>query len=140
MRHCPSCNSTHVRSGYRPVPFPLRVIGYRELLCDNCNYLYRAFSPLSPKHTKRPPSRKADAFIPAAPKAMPATMELPKAQQPPPPVAVTSRGGHQCPHCGSTNTSRMRRNFVQRRILFLSRMRPYVCNDCDLPFTQLSRG
>ena len=137
MRHCPSCNSTHVRSGYRPAPFPLRIVGFRELLCDNCNYLYRAFSPLPPKHARRPQPRKADAFIPAPPKgSMPTTIDLPKALSYPPPTPKVAHNTHVCPHCGSSNTSRTRRGFVARRVLFLSEKRPYICNDCDRQFTQ----
>lgn len=53
MPTCPSCGSSRVRNGYLPAPFPLRVIGIRELLCDNCNLLYRGFSPFPPKQPRR---------------------------------------------------------------------------------------
>jgi rubredoxin len=44
----------------------LRIVGIRALLCDNCNYPFRAFSPLPPK-SRRPQhsKRKADVFNPA---------------------------------------------------------------------------
>ena len=140
MRHCPSCSSTRVRSGYRPAPFTLRIIGFRELLCDNCNYLYRAFSPLPPKHPKRSQSRPANGFAPAPPKnSMPAIIELPKApSKPAPKAAPFPPNSHVCPHCGSSSTSRRRRTYLQRRIFFLSKKRPYICNNCDRGFSQKS--
>ena len=60
---CPSCGSSRIRNGYKPAPFWLRVIGMRGLLCDNCNFPFRAFSPLPPK-SRRPQhvQRKADVF------------------------------------------------------------------------------
>lgn len=60
---CPSCGSSRVRNGYKPAPFWLRMIGMRGLLCDNCNFPFRAFSPLPPK-SRRPQhaQRKADTF------------------------------------------------------------------------------
>lgn len=63
---CPSCGSSRIRNGYKPAPFWLRVIGVRGLLCDSCNFPFRAFSPLPPK-SRRPhyAQRKADIFNPA---------------------------------------------------------------------------
>lgn len=63
---CPSCGSSRIRNDYKPAPFILRLIGIRALLCDNCNFPFRAFSPLPPK-SKRPRhlTRKADVFTPA---------------------------------------------------------------------------
>ncbi len=60
---CPSCGSSRIRNGYKPAPFWLRVIGIRGLLCDSCNFPFRAFSPLPPK-SRRPQhtQRKADVF------------------------------------------------------------------------------
>ncbi len=65
---CPSCGSSRIRNDYKPAPFILRMIGIRALLCDNCNFPFRAFSPLPPK-SRRPRhlTRKADVFNPAPP-------------------------------------------------------------------------
>lgn len=66
MASCPSCHGSRLRAGYRKIAFPLRLLGFRELLCDDCNYLYRAFSPLPPPSGRRKsPSQKADVFMPA---------------------------------------------------------------------------
>jgi predicted RNA-binding Zn-ribbon protein involved in translation (DUF1610 family) len=63
MVTCPSCGSSRIRNDYKPAPFYLRIFGIRGLLCDHCNYPFRAFSPLPPK-TRRPRAftRKADVF------------------------------------------------------------------------------
>jgi transposase-like protein len=63
---CPSCGSSRIRNDYKPAPFYLRIFGIRSLLCDHCNYPFRAFSPLPPK-TRRPRTfaQKADVFNPA---------------------------------------------------------------------------
>lgn len=152
MAVCPSCSSSRVRSGYRPVPFPLRILGIRELLCDNCNYLYRAFSPLPPKKPQRHHhDRKADVFAPGAAVDLqtlkrPATGSAPTPTAPhqiklaPPVDPATSAHTHAhhamhfCPHCGSDNTKRRRRRFWERVVFALSSKRAYLCNDCDASF------
>ncbi len=63
MALCPSCGSARLRNGYRTVPLPLRVIGFRTLLCDNCNFEFRAFCPREPKRGNgQRTKRKADVF------------------------------------------------------------------------------
>lgn len=63
MAYCPACGSSRIRNDYRPAPVLLRMFGFRALLCDNCNYQFRAFSPFPPKsHRPRSVSRKADVF------------------------------------------------------------------------------
>ncbi len=63
MAVCPSCGSSRLRSGYHATPLPLRLAGIRTLLCDNCNYEFRAFSPIAPKRNRaRRAQQKADVF------------------------------------------------------------------------------
>lgn len=63
MATCPSCGSKRLGEGYRTAPLPMRLVGIRTLLCDNCNYEFRAFSPFPPKRPKsRRSKRKADVF------------------------------------------------------------------------------
>jgi len=65
---CPSCGSSRIRNDYKPAPLWLRLMGVRGLLCDNCNFPFRAFSPLPPKSRRpRHAQRKADVFSPAPP-------------------------------------------------------------------------
>jgi hypothetical protein len=63
MAVCPACGSSRLRNGYRAAPLPLRLLGVRTLLCDNCNYEFRAFAPIAPKRQySRRSQRKADIF------------------------------------------------------------------------------
>lgn len=63
MALCPSCGSGRLRNGYRTAPLPLRMLGIRTLLCDNCNFEFRAFCPREPKRGNGQRSkRKADVF------------------------------------------------------------------------------
>jgi hypothetical protein len=43
-RHCPKCRSSRVRRGYTDTPLLLRLIGVYNLLCDNCNLLFKGFA------------------------------------------------------------------------------------------------
>ncbi|MFN0088626.1 MAG: hypothetical protein ACKVX9_24775 [Blastocatellia bacterium] len=64
---CPSCKSSRIRNDYKPAPLWLRLFGVRALLCDHCNFQYRAFCLRSPKTGKpRQAKPKADVFNEAA--------------------------------------------------------------------------
>ncbi len=79
MALCPSCGSARLRNGYRTAPLPLRVLGFRTLLCDNCNFQFQAFCPREPKRGNGQRSkRKADVFN-AAPGVDLQTLEQPGA-------------------------------------------------------------
>jgi hypothetical protein len=43
-QRCPKCKSSRLRRGYRPSPFILRMFGIYNLLCDDCNLLFRGFA------------------------------------------------------------------------------------------------
>ena len=43
-QRCPKCKSSRVRRGYTDTPLLLRMIGVYNLLCDNCNLLFRGFA------------------------------------------------------------------------------------------------
>lgn len=163
MATCPSCQSTRLRAGYRPVAFPLGWLGVRELLCDDCNYLYRAFSPLPPKSGRRKNSSvKADTFMPAhnssasgnsssipiqyrkvEAKARPSKpLQDPKPAKPlnvtdpafDPGSHVRSSSTPECVHCGSNDTRRRSRKLWERTVLAFSSKRPYLCNGCGKSF------
>lgn len=60
---CPKCRSSRIRRGYTPSPLLLRLIGIYNLLCDNCNLLFRgwAMPGTVPKHgsrKKKPPTQQ----------------------------------------------------------------------------------
>jgi hypothetical protein len=161
MALCPSCGSSRVRSGYRPAPLPLRVIGIRALLCDNCNLQFRAFSPLPPKHTPRKSRRRADTFNPspvvdleqlkeslpevktAAPPAVKfnrAAVAAAPAPEPPPPAPGHHQMHPACPDCGATDTRRRRRHAWERFVFSLSETRPYTCRSCGASFYASPEG
>lgn len=135
MAVCPSCGSSRVRSGYKPVPLPLRLFGIRELLCDSCNYLYRAFSPLPPKKPHRHHhQRKTDVFAAGGSVDL-HTLKLPPPVDPAANAHARSRhAAHICPQCGSDNTKRRRRRVWERIVFALSDKRAYICHDCDASF------
>lgn len=144
MSHCPSCTSSRVRNGYRSTPFFFRLIGIRELLCDDCNYLYRAFSPLPPKHPRRHHSaRRADTFAPPpAPEKGRSNvrLDLPKTPNGDHPGNVRyQHSPHRCPFCGSYDTRRRRRRAWERMAFLLSEKRPYLCSECDGSFYAVTR-
>lgn len=85
---CPSCGSSRIRSDYKPAPLFLRLIGVRGLLCDGCNFPFRAFSPLPPRSRRpRHTQRKADLFNPApVPSMMGRSVQIQQQSTPPPPI------------------------------------------------------
>ena len=86
MVTCPSCGSSRIRNDYKPAPIVLRVIGIRALLCDNCNFQFRAFSPLPPKNRRpRNSARKAESFF-VTESASPGKVDLEKLDFPAPPT------------------------------------------------------
>ncbi|MEO6392609.1 MAG: hypothetical protein ABIP75_12205 [Pyrinomonadaceae bacterium] len=43
-QRCPKCRSSRIRRGYRPTPLLLRMFGRYNLLCDECNLLFRGWA------------------------------------------------------------------------------------------------
>ena len=41
VQHCPRCKSPRIQHGFNDSPLALRLIGIRELLCNNCNLEFR---------------------------------------------------------------------------------------------------
>jgi hypothetical protein len=63
-QRCPKCKSSRVRRGYTDTPLLLRLIGVYNLLCDNCNLLFRGFAvpgtvPARGTHSRRGGRRRA---------------------------------------------------------------------------------
>jgi hypothetical protein len=52
-QRCPKCKSKRVRRGYQKTPFFLRMIGIYELLCDDCNLLFRGLAVPGTVSTRR---------------------------------------------------------------------------------------
>src|SRR5438128_9273876 len=72
MQICPRCGSTRVRHGYGRERFGLRLIGVRELLCNQCNLSFTRFvlpgmMPKSSHRNKKHRDHEAkDATAPAS--------------------------------------------------------------------------
>ncbi len=47
MKNCPRCHSERVQRGYHDPPLPLRLLGLREFLCNNCGLEFKKFAPLA---------------------------------------------------------------------------------------------
>ena len=55
-QRCPQCRSRRLRRGYSDTALVLRLIGVYNLLCDNCNLLFRGFAvpgTVPPRHGHR---------------------------------------------------------------------------------------
>lgn len=55
---CPRCKSLRVQLGYTDPPLHLRLVGVRDLLCNNCNLEFRGFA--LPGRIRRGRSEQAD--------------------------------------------------------------------------------
>jgi hypothetical protein len=64
-QRCPKCKSSRLRRGYRPSPLILRMFGIYNLLCDDCNLLFRGFAV--PGTVPRHGGKKKKHHAPAAP-------------------------------------------------------------------------
>ncbi len=63
-QRCPKCKSSRIRRGYRPTPWPLRLIGRYNLLCDDCNLLFRGFAlPGTVKSTRTKKKSKSQSSM-----------------------------------------------------------------------------
>src|ERR1700704_2003106 len=105
-KRCPKCRSTRIRRGYTPDVLPMRIIGYRELLCDGCNLRFKGFVlpgtlPRS-GHTKKKERKEKTPENPA-----PAS----RAAEP-----STSHSGKRCPACGGERTHRSHRRGITERL------------------------
>ena len=143
MGSCPSCGSSRLRAGYHHVALPFRLLGIRQLLCDDCNLLYRAFSPLPPRSRKRPSSPKADTFIPrnGGINTEPRTIRT-AARVDPAFEARAHRRVHSpvCPRCGAEDARRRARRLWERIVYSASEKRPYLCNGCGKSFFAVKKS
>lgn len=63
-QRCPKCGSSRLRRGYTDTSVVLRMIGVYNLLCDNCNLLFRGFAlpgtvPARGSRRRRHPGRES---------------------------------------------------------------------------------
>src|SRR6267378_8357392 len=116
MKHCPKCGSSRIRRGYAHDPLIIRMLGFRELLCDSCNLRFRGFVipgtlPRSNRQTKNQES------------AGPGVERTPSSK--------SQSESKRCPNCGSEDTHRSHRRGVVENIVSTIGIYPYRCDDCN---------
>ena len=152
MQICPRCGSTRVRHGYGRERFGLRLIGVRELLCNQCNLSFTRFvlpgmMPKSSHHSKKRRNHEAkDVTLPASEQST-----APASEQSNPPVSPQStapvsaqssakrhrqrnRRSKQCPRCDGKNVHRSSRRGIREHAISIFSLYPYRCHDCDKRF------
>lgn len=58
---CPRCKSRRIQHGFNDAPLGLRLVGIRELLCNNCNLEFKGFA--LPGSLKRVPSSREESSV-----------------------------------------------------------------------------
>jgi RNA polymerase subunit RPABC4/transcription elongation factor Spt4 len=129
MKHCPKCGSSRIRRGYAPDPLIVRMMGFRELLCDGCNLRFRGFVipgtlPRSNRHNKKP---EEDSTSDAKLSGESTRTTRPRSE------------AKSCPKCHSESTHRSHRQGVIENLTSLLRIYPYRCDDCNMRFLSRRR-
>ena len=132
MKRCPKCNSSRVRRGYAHDPLLIRLVGYRELLCDSCNLRFRGFViPGTLPHSKRT-NRKEDKQ--EAPPDRRSAVGHGSQKQGHTETLVRVHESKDCPSCQSEHTHRSHRQGALERAASLAGIYPYRCDDCGNRF------
>jgi len=152
MQICPRCGSTRVRHGYGRERFGLRLIGVRELLCNQCNLSFTRFvlPGMMPKSSHRSKKRRNHEAKDVTPPAN-AQSTAPASEQSNPPISPQStapvsaqssgkrhrqrnRRSKQCPRCDGKNVHRSSRRGIREHAISIFSLYPYRCHDCDKRF------
>ena len=125
MKHCPKCGSTRIRRGYVHDTLLVRMIGFRELLCDSCNLRFRGFVlpgtlPRSGRHKKKTEPVKTAAAA--------------RQSQENPAPAKPRSPSKRCPTCLSMSTHRSHRHGIIENVVSVLKIYPYRCHDCNNRF------
>src|ERR1700720_56111 len=125
MKHCPKCGSSRIRRGYSPDPLALRLVGFRELLCDACNLRFRGFVlpgtlPRSSRRKKEPGKLQTENENHREERR--ATTEEPLYES------------QQCPSCEGNATHRSHRRGIIERVASTISIYPYRCDGCNNRF------
>ena len=119
MKHCPKCGSSRIRRGYSPDALALRLVGFRELLCDACNLRFRGFIwpgtlPRSSRRKKQPGKRQTESENHG---------EEPTA------VATSRLESKHCPLCEGQATHRSHRRGIIEHLASTFSIYPYRCKE-----------
>ena len=123
MKHCPKCASSRIRRGYAHDPFLIRMLGFRELLCDSCNLRFRGFVlpgtlPRSNRHKKMATADRTSVKA----ESNRATETKPHSEK------------KQCPSCSGQSTHRSHRRGLIENLASFASFYPYRCDDCNNRF------
>jgi len=121
MKRCPKCRSTRIRRGYAYDPLIIRLLGFRELLCDSCNLRFRGFVipgtlPRSNRNKKKLEKDLNENVGKSGERRRPESSE-PR--------------GRRCPRCSSESIHRSHRRGVIENLTSLIGYFPYRCDDCN---------
>jgi|ERR1051326_1338597 transposase-like protein len=153
MQTCPRCGSNRVRHGYGRERFGLRLIGVRELLCNQCNLSFTRFvipgtMPKSGRHSKKSGHSETKEPITAEPPIEESTSAESNTTEPTivePGQASSRSNGHRhhrhgkkpakrCPRCDGGNVHRSSRRGIREHTISMFSLYPYRCHDCDQRF------
>jgi hypothetical protein len=132
MKRCPKCNSSRVRRGYAHDPLFIRLMGYRELLCDSCNLRFRGF--VIPGTLPRSTRTKGKGEKRQEPADTHQTAEHGNQKKGRTETFVRIHEFKACPSCQSENTHRSHRQGALERAASLAGIYPYRCDECGSRF------
>jgi hypothetical protein len=124
MKRCPKCTSSRIRRGYAHDPLLIRMLGFRELLCDSCNLRFRGFVipgtlPRTGRHKKKPDNQKA---------------AVPRGDNGRQMRNSTHSERRPCPKCSGQSTHRSHRRGLVENLASVANYYPYRCDDCNNRF------
>jgi hypothetical protein len=136
MRRCPKCESSRIRRGYGTGSFVLRLIGFRELLCNNCNLRFTRFvvPGTMPKSSHK--QKSANKSVETSPVESQQAAVVVETSPP------EDHGRHRheqgnskrCPQCHSANIHRSSRRGMREKIISVVSFYPYRCHKCEKRF------
>jgi hypothetical protein len=131
MKHCPKCGSSRIRRGYSSDPLALRLVGFRELLCDACNLRFRSF--VLPGTLPRSSRRQKEAR----------KREIENENHEEERRPVTEEPHHEsrrCPLCEGNATHRSHRRGIIEHLASAISIYPYRCDACNNRFLARRRA
>ena len=132
MKRCPKCNSTRVRRGYAHDPLIVRLVGFRELLCDSCNLRFRGF--VIPGTLPRSNRNKRKEEKQARPQAVQKEAQQTSYKSGSTGPLATAQESRRCPRCESEMTHRSHRQGITERLASTLSIYPYRCDECNNRF------
>ena len=129
MLRCPKCASKRIRRGYGQPPLYLRLLGIRELLCNECNLIFRAFvlPGMMPKSSRGKQARRKQKVKSGKTEAGLGHSDGPK-------IENSSPSARRCPNCNSDKVHRAHRRNMRERLLSKAAIFPYRCGRCSYKF------